>query len=49
MQRVVVVIEGATVEQVREVAVREGWQMPLAPFIADRRDQVIVGALSRVS
>lgn len=36
---------GPTPEQVRIVAEREGWQMPLAPFVADGDQLALVRTL----
>lgn len=44
----VVVIRGADPVRLRAVIEREGWQMPLAPFIADEAQLALVAVVAKV-
>jgi hypothetical protein len=43
----VVVVEGADPVRLRAVIEREGWQMPLAPFVADGYVRDVVEVMAR--
>lgn len=44
---VVVVISGADPVRLRAVIEREGWQMPLAPFVAGKREVTLVEVMAK--
>jgi len=43
----VVVVQGVDPVRLRAVIEREGWQMPLAPFIADATQVALVAVVAR--